>query len=71
MQGFVMKSSLIQSALRVGVITGAMVFAMPATAQDSAIPQANQIIEALQAQDQVAVGSLVEEAERATRPVPT
>ena len=46
-----MKSSLIQSALRVGVITGAMVFALPATAQDSTIPDANQIIEALQAQE--------------------
>ena len=46
-----MRSTLIQSAIRIGVISGAMVFAMPATAQDATVPQANQIIEALQPQE--------------------
>ena len=51
MQGFVMKSTLIQSAIRIGVISGAVVFAMPATAQDAAVPQADQIIQALEPQE--------------------
>ncbi len=47
-----MKSTLFQAAIRIGVISGAMVFALPATAQDAAVPQADQIIEALQPQAQ-------------------
>ena len=46
-----MKPSLIQSAIQIGVISGAMVFAMPAWAQDAAVPQANEIIGALQPQE--------------------
>ena len=42
-----MKTSLIKSAIGIGAIAGAMVFAMPASAQDSAVPQADQIIENL------------------------
>ena len=56
MQGFVMKSSLIQSAIRAGVIGGAMMFAMSASAQDATVPQADQIIENLQMQEAPAPG---------------
>ncbi len=51
-----MKSSLIQSAIRAGIIGGAIVIAMPASAQDATIPDANQIIENLQMQEAPAPG---------------
>lgn len=44
-----MRTTLFDATLRAGILGGAIALAMPAYAQDSLVPQADQIIEALSA----------------------
>ncbi len=51
-----MNSKIIGIALRAGAISSAIVFAFPSLAQDATVPQADQIIDALSAQEAPAAG---------------